>query len=49
MRFPPKLDESGVGSTVTVVFSQDVEGKVVLLGPMLEAATNEVSVDVWEV
>ena len=49
IELPPMLDESGVGSTVTVVFSQDVEGKVVLLGPMLEAATDEVSVDVWEV
>lgn len=49
VEFPPKLDESGVGSTVIVVFSQEMEAEVVLLGPMLEAAIGEVPVDVWEV
>ena len=36
VEFPPKLDESGVGNTVTVIFGQDVEAEVVLTLPVAD-------------
>ena len=49
VEFRPKLDDSGVGNTVTVIFCQIAEAEAVSLPPRLETGADEVSVDVCEV